>query len=281
MMPKNMWDLLLKYKIYVLAIGDPEQLPPVDPEQFNGVLDHPHVFLDEIVRQAQDSEIIRLSMWIREGKSLKSYNGTKEQIQIFKPNELIDGMYYWADQILCATNKKKLQINNFIRKQQGKSIYPEIGDKVISLHNHWNEFSKCKICPLTNGTIGEIKQFYVNTVNLPPYISNNSVDYMMTNIEIDDNDYFEDIPIDYTGILKGIPSLTSEQEYLLKKDKRYPDPPFYFDYAYAITVHKAQGSEWDKILIIEESFPFDKIEHKQWLYTAITRAREKVVIIEK
>ena len=59
MLPKNMWDLLLKYKIYVLAIGDPEQLPPVDPEQFNGVLDHPHIFLDEIVRQAQDSEIIK------------------------------------------------------------------------------------------------------------------------------------------------------------------------------------------------------------------------------
>ena len=59
MLPKDMWDLLLSHKIHVIALGDPGQLPPVMAEQ-HGILDHPHIFLDETMRQAQESEIIRL-----------------------------------------------------------------------------------------------------------------------------------------------------------------------------------------------------------------------------
>ena len=68
MLPKEMWELLLSRGVYVLATGDPGQLPPIDPDTDNHVLDEPHIFLDEIMRQAQDSEIIRLSMWVREGR---------------------------------------------------------------------------------------------------------------------------------------------------------------------------------------------------------------------
>jgi ATP-dependent exoDNAse (exonuclease V) alpha subunit len=50
-------------------------------------------------------------------------------------------------------------------------------------------------------------------------------------------------------------------------------------YGYAITCHAAQGSEWDKVLVIEESFPFDKTEHARWLYTACTRASDKLVLV--
>ena len=55
--------------------------------------------------------------------------------------------------------------------------------------------------------------------------------------------------------------------------------PDSFAYGYAITCHKAQGSEWDKVLVLEEKFPFDKEEHKRWLYTAVTRAAEKLVLV--
>ena len=63
--------------------------------------------------------------------------------------------------------------------------------------------------------------------------------------------------------------------------KEVIDPPYEFAYAYGITCHKAQGSEWDKVLVFEEKFPFDPEEHKRWLYTAITRAKEKLVIVRK
>jgi exodeoxyribonuclease-5 len=55
--------------------------------------------------------------------------------------------------------------------------------------------------------------------------------------------------------------------------------PREFAYGYAITCHKAQGSEWEKVLVIEETFPFNKEEHARWLYTAITRAQDKCVLI--
>ena len=54
-----------------------------------------------------------------------------------------------------------------------------------------------------------------------------------------------------------------------------------FAYAYAITCHKAQGSEWNQVLVFEEWFPNVAEEHKRWLYTAATRASEKLVIIKK
>lgn len=75
MLPQEMWHLLLSHKVHVIALGDPGQIPPVDG--VSNILDHPHIMLEEIVRQAQDNPIIRLSMDIRAGKWIE-YGGPKE-----------------------------------------------------------------------------------------------------------------------------------------------------------------------------------------------------------
>ena len=54
-----------------------------------------------------------------------------------------------------------------------------------------------------------------------------------------------------------------------------------FDFGYAITCWKAQGSEWDKVLVYEENFPSDVDSHARFLYTAITRAQNKLVLVKK
>lgn len=95
MLPKDMWDLLLSHNIYVIACGDPFQIPPIDKKQDNHILDNPHIFLDEVMRQAKESDIICLSMDIREGKRLSPFSG--HDAQVFKKNDLCDGMYFWAD----------------------------------------------------------------------------------------------------------------------------------------------------------------------------------------
>ena len=77
MVPETMMKQLFEYNIYVLALGDPFQLPPVNKDDANNLLDKPHIFLDEIHRQAQESEIIRVSMDIRltfQGIVQKNYN---------------------------------------------------------------------------------------------------------------------------------------------------------------------------------------------------------------
>lgn len=281
MLPKPMWDLLLRHKIYVLATGDPGQLPPIDPENDNHVLDHPHVFLDEVMRQAQDSEIIRLSMWIRDGNPLGAFPCNREQVQIVNKYEVVDGMYSWADQILCATNAKRTEINNIVRNQKGFGTEPQIGDKVISLKNHWEWASHQGTWALTNGSIGTISNMDKKVIVLPPYITDKRLSVLYTDINLDDGDKFDSVPIDYTALTTGQPILEPRQMFLMKKNKSLPVVPFEFAYAYAITTHKAQGSEWSKVLVFEEWFPNVPEEHKRWLYTAATRASDKLVIVKK
>lgn len=283
MLPKAMWERLLKHDVYILATGDPGQLPPIDKETDNHVLDNPHIFLDEIMRQAQDSEIIRLSMWVREGKPLASFPCLNEQVMLCTTDNLVPGMYDWADQILCATNPKRNGINEYVRaSKRYDPKTPTIGDKIISLRNHWDDASESGEWALTNGTIGHISSYDIADINLPRYIYDKPISYMYTNIELEDNDRFLEVPIDYNGLITGTPTLNGKQCYqLLKNPALSVTPPYEFAYAYAITCHKAQGSEWNKVLVFEEKFPFEPEEHKRWLYTAITRAKEKLVIIRK
>ena len=97
MLPNSMWQLLLSHNIHVIALGDPFQLPVINPLEDNHILEFPHIFLDEIMRQALDSEIIRFSMWIREGKSIASYPTENKEVMIVHQNELNAGMLIWAD----------------------------------------------------------------------------------------------------------------------------------------------------------------------------------------
>lgn len=280
MLPKDMWNLLLTHHIPIICCGDPEQLPPIDPNTDNQVLNKPHIFLDEIMRQAAESEIIRLSMFIREGNDLTNFPCSKEQVQIISKKDIVSGMYNWADQIICATNKTRNDVNEMMRILQSFPKEPQQADKIISLSNHW-DFCSPTGSPLTNGSIGHILKYWVDIKYLPPYIRKSPLEVMYADVQTEDGEMYQNVPIDYEFLLNGKESLDSKTKYRMKKNLRCPDPPFDFTYGYAITCHKSQGSEWNKILLYEESFPFEKEEHRRWLYTAITRASEKIVVVKK
>lgn len=281
MLPKEMWLRLLSHRIHVIACGDPFQLPPINKDSDNHVLDHPHIFLDEIMRQAYDSEIIRFSMWIREGKPISKFPASGQQVMFVKPEEIVTGMYDWADQILCATNTKRNAINMNMRQIKGFGPEPAVGDKIISLRNQWEFFSNGVVdpTPLTNGTIGVIQRTDRYNMSLPFWISEKKIPILYTNMVDENGDVFNYIPVDYTSLTTGEKFLTSKQEFQMRKNPKCPDPPFEFAYAYGITVWKAQGSEWDKVLGFEEPFPYDKETHQRCAYTLVTRAREKLVYI--
>lgn len=231
------------------------------------------------MRQAQESDIIRLSMDIRAGKRLVPYRG--HDAQVFRKRDLCDGMYSWADQILCATNRTRANINNFIRTSQCKGPEPEIGDKVICLCNSWDTKSLIHDDPLVNGTISYIKD--MELYNLEYYVGRERVlaPVLIASL-VTGTDTFIDIPIDYNALTTGKKFFTDKQEYAIKKSKFNDSPlPIEFNWGYAITTHKFQGSEADKVLYIEESFPFDKETHQRHLYTGITRASEKLTLVMK
>lgn len=283
MVPGSMWNLLLSYGVHVIALGDPSQLPPVDKKDTQDVLAHPHIFLDEIIRQAYDSEIIRLSMWIREGKSLSDYQGSNQEVMIV--DRLNEGMLTWADQILCATNKTRTSLNKQYRNLLGFGAQPQIGDKIISLRNQW-DFGSLSIdpAPLTNGSIGVITECNRDYFSFPrEIVPEGSVPILWTNMTDECGENFMSIPIDYCSLFKGKKFLRDDQEGRIRLSKKKDmDPlPFEFAYAYAITVWKYQGSQNNKILLFEEDFPFDEETHKRYLYTGITRAVDKIVIVRK
>ena len=84
--------------------------------------------------------------------------------------------------------------------------------------------------------------------------------------------------MDYKALKTGKKTFTPEQEYQISKKSEY-EAPIEFNYGYAITCHRAQGSQWDKVLVVEERFPFEPIEHARWLYTACTRPESKLVLV--
>ena len=281
MAPKTLMDLLFKHNVYVICLGDPFQLPPVDKKEDNHLLDAPHIFLDEIMRQAQESEIIQLSMAIRENRPIEAFQG--KEVQILNREELNTGMLTWADQILVATNATRVSINAQMRKLLNFGEQPQDGDKIICLRNYWDCFSDNEE-PLVNGTIGILKNSFLTKRYLPRIVKSTEglshIDLIMGDFISDSGMYFHSLEMDKKMIDTGEFSLDWKTVYQLNRNPRTRDiPPLEFTYGYAITCHKAQGSEWDKVLVIEEKFPFDRIEHARWLYTAVTRSSEKLVLV--
>lgn len=277
MAPKTLMDLLFRYNTYVICLGDPFQLPPIDKKEDNHLLDHPHIFLDEIMRQAMDSEIIRLSMDIRNGNPIEYSNGN--EVIIVPKASLNTGMMQWADQILCATNNTRVALNNQMRDLLERGDAPEDGDKVICLKNYWGCIAENED-PLVNGTIGYIKNSFSSFVLLPKFLGGNRLDILQADFISDSGAEFSSLDMDKKMILTGQKCCDWKTEYKVNKNPKTAGIiPKEFTYGYAITTHKAQGSEWEKVLVIEETFPFDKTEHARWLYTAVTRASEKVVLV--
>lgn len=278
MLPKDMWDLLLTHGIYVIACGDPFQIPPIDKNQDNGILNNPHIFLDEVMRQAKESDIICLSMDIREGKKINPFKGN--DTQVFNKKDLCDGMYFWADQILVSTNKSRHDINSYIRDDLERGFEPEINDKVICLRNCWDTLSEKQCDPLINGSIGTISAMHMESIDYIIMGQKVTAPVLVTDL-ITSNDEYKNLHIDYTALTTGEKFFNPRQEYIIRKNKQNPELPIEFNFGYAITGHRAQGSQWNKVLVLEESFPFDRIEHARWLYTTVTRAAEKLTLILK
>lgn len=281
MAPKSLIDLLFRHNIYAICLGDPGQLPPIDKDEDNHLLDHPHIFLDEIMRQAQESEIIQLTMKIRNNEPINYFDG--KEVKIIPYSQLNTGILQWGDQILTATNATRQAINTQMRQLLNYPNHPVDGDKMICLRNYWEDFSDDGD-PLINGTIGILKNSFQTWREIPRVAKSNikKFDILMGDLSIPDtSDIYNLVDMDYKMILTGNKCCDWKLSYRLGKLRfRYGDiVPKEFTYAYAVTVHKAQGSEWNNIVVLEENFPFDKIEHTRWLYTACTRASEKLVLV--
>lgn len=218
-------------------------------------------------------------MDIRDELPLKPIKG--KEVIIANKKELNTGMLNWANQVICATNKTRHELNMTMRKLNGiESETPVDGDKLICLRNYWKENFQCEE-PLINGTIGYLRNSFESFNKIPYYFGGGKIPLICGEIE-SDGTIFKGLSMDENMIIQEKKTLDSKTEYKLSRSRKTKHLiPLEFTYGYGITCHKAQGSQWDKVLVMEESFPFDKTEHARWLYTGCTRAIDKLVLITK
>jgi exodeoxyribonuclease-5 len=143
-----------------------------------------------------------------------------------------------ADQVICALNTTRVSINRYIRKLKGnEGDQPVMGDRVISLMNS-------RRLGIYNGSQGVVRSVSLHRMSVA----------------------FDNGKLVKTKYDVG----TFNQEKPVKDGFIHP-----IDYAYAVTCHKAQGSEWDKVMVIEQICSL--WEHKRWAYTAASRAKKELI----
>ena len=243
---------LMSFGTPILVLGDPGQLPPISGGGFF-TEQEPDILLTEIHRQARDNPIIDLAMQVREGREIM--HGDYGTAQVIGKNEVDRDMVLEADQVLVGTNRTRRRYNQRLRELKGfTQAFPQAGDKLVCLRN---DPSKA----LLNGSLWQVMTSSKETVK--PGIN------LLVRPEDDDMDRG-------SAKIKLLKSVFDDPDLEVpwQTKKRYDD----FDYGYALTVHKAQGSQWNSVVLFDESYAFRETRER-WLYTAITRAAERLVIV--
>lgn len=243
---------LMSFGTPILVLGDPGQLPPISGGGF--FTEHePDILLTEIHRQARDNPIIDLAMQVREGREIM--HGDYGAAKVIGKADVERDMVLDADQVLVGTNRTRRRYNQRLRQLKGfTQDVPQAGDKLVCLRNDPSK-------GLLNGSLWQVMTASKETVK--PGIN------LMVRPEDDDMDRG-------AAKIKLLKSVFEDPDLEVpwSTKKRYDD----FDYGYALTVHKAQGSQWNSVVLFDESFAF-RDTRERWLYTAITRAAETLVIV--
>lgn len=260
MVDNIIWTHLLSYNIPIIVVGDHGQLPPIRGN-FN-LMQNPELKLEEIHRQARNNPIIGLSIQAREhgmvkagnyGEGVKKYSRDDYEFQEAQ-NDLLSG-FTNDTLILCGYNNTRIKLNTYIRNNLGfVGPHPTGGDRVICLRNNHKK-------QIFNGMLGTI----------------------LTISKYDDDWYSAEIAMDgdeltYSGLIattqfdsKEALNFTDKRAQIMAGDL--------FDFGYALTVHKAQGSQAKRVILFEERFAkMSDDQWKRWLYTAVTRAEEELYI---
>lgn len=208
--------------------------------KFN-LMERPAIRLETIHRQVADHPIIKVATMARRYGNIP-VGSHGDGVRKVLGSSCLSGMDLSSWMVLCGRNSTRIKMNDAIRRSTSR--IPTVGDKVICLRNNRTE-------GLFNGMIGVLQEL-------------SGVEAV---IEFDDFTWKGNIHLPQFGMEK------TTAEY----DKRMG---CLFDFGYCLTVHKAQGSEAESVVLIEERFgPPDPGMYARWLYTAVTRSKRELLII--
>ncbi|HAC12007.1 MAG TPA: ATP-binding protein [Clostridiales bacterium] len=277
---------ILAFGVKCLFCGDKAQLPPVKGEGL--VLSAADAALTKIVRQAEGNPILEAAQAAREGKFF-AYGNHGGKVLVL-PRSAFRGerrkqYLLAADQIICGRNATRAMLNEEIREYKGYDTQlPQDGEKLVCTLNDWEKplDSRGRFF-LVNGVIGFAKNVSnegkgLASMDFFPEFTAGSVRVPFDTGIFTHGDYryfYGDRAMEFTD---GTFAHEGDFRALAKKKIVHDEPVCRFEYAYAITCHKAQGSEFDYVIVFDESWAFGE-ERRRWLYTAVTRAKEKLIIV--
>jgi len=241
---------LMSFGVPLLVLGDPAQLPPIQGGGFFTEAE-PNAMLTEVHRQAQDNPIIRLSMDVREGREIEP--GRHGETQIVTRADVDGQRVIEADQVLVGRNATRRAYNARMRQRRGfDGELPAAGDKLVCLRNN-------KRKGLFNGALWSVKEKPSTRRDIIKMRLWPEDGYAGKGIKVSVR------PECFSGGIEAI-------DWPLRK--RHDE----FDYGYVLTVHKAQGSQWDDVVLFDESSVFAE-SRQRWLYTGITRAAKRLTVV--
>lgn len=262
MLNEDMAADILSFGVPVFATGDPGQLPPVEGDQWFRE-DNADFFLTEIHRQAADNPILHIAHEARQGRMPK-LGDYGQGVRVMERR--YDDVTYNLDKeatIIVGTNSKRFGITRKLRGLMGLSEMegPYEGEPLIVTRN---------------------SRKHPGMVNGLEVVS--AVDHGM--MQEGHPDFMLALMVD--GKAKNVMCVQSifEQHWLGKgkytcgKNDLYRAfrENEYVDFGHAITCHKSQGSQWDHVVVHDESSCFGD-ERFRWLYTAATRAARELTIL--
>jgi len=241
---------LMSFGVPLLVLGDPAQLPPIHGGGFFTDA-KPDAMLTEVHRQAQDDPIVRLSMEIRAGNPLTQ--GQYGETQVVRRDALDPKRVLDADQVLVGRNVTRRAYNARLRERRGfADALPMTGDKLVCLRNNRRK-------GLFNGGLWMVKESpkarrQIIRMRLKP---DEDLGERLIKVSVR--------PECFTGTI---------EEFDWPQRKAYDE----FDFGYVLTVHKAQGSQWNDVVLFDESGAFPD-NRDRWLYTGVTRAAKRLTIV--
>ena len=245
---------VLSFRVPVLVLGDTAQLPPVRGAGYF-TNETPNILLTEIHRQLEGDPILSLATHMRTGKrpppgdyGSVTIKGVRHK-EDHSPEYLPDTMY------LVGTNAFRHWINREVRKKRGfTDPLPVVGDRLACLKNDKDK-------GLLNGTLWDVEE--VTKVN----------EFLLSmQLVSEEGDQACEVVCHTLPFTKA--KLTSDEEAIIDGYQQ-------FTYGYAMTVHKSQGSQWDNVVIYDESATLANVcEPAKWLYTGVTRAARKLTLVQ-
>ena len=238
---------LLSFGIKILVLGDPGQLPPVKGAGYFTSRE-PDFLLTEVHRQAQDNPIINMATLVRTGRKLGvgSYGSSRVITRT------CDVDYRNYSQIIVGRNSTRKSTNNTYRELEELAVpIPTVKEKLICLRNN-----------RTNGLLNGTQWCVTSCEDKGLHLA-----LEVTPWDLDEGKEPAPLILKAHHLGKDLDAMQFSERKKLEE----------FDFGYAITCHKSQGSQWTDVFIQDESWCFRE-EAARWLYTALTRAEESVVV---